>query len=64
MGLEYITLARGFVKEVLDACEGWKGKDAMPTKLQELIMVLQIEADTRRYKNTPPAPHNQSAGIP
>jgi len=33
-------------------------------KLQELMMVLQIEADTRRYKNTPPAPYNQSSGIP
>ncbi|TMI17468.1 hypothetical protein E6H33_02405 [Candidatus Bathyarchaeota archaeon] len=52
MGLEYIMLAPGFVREVLDACEGWEGKDAMPMKLQELMMVLQIEADTRRYKNT------------
>jgi len=57
-------LALGFVSEVLDACEGWEGKDVMPMKLQELMMVLQIEVDTRRYKNTPPAPHNQSSGIP
>ena len=64
MGLEYIMLASGFVREVLDACEGWEGKDAMPMKLQELMMVLQIEADTRPYKNTPPAPYNQSSGIP
>ena len=64
MGLEYIMLASGFVREVLDACEGWEGKDVMPMKLQELMMVLQIETDTRRHKNTPPAPHNQSAGIP
>ena len=64
LGLEYIMLAPGFVREVLDVCEGWEGKGAMPMKLQELMMVLQIEVDTRRYKNTPPAPHNQSAGIP
>ena len=64
MGREYIMLASGFVREVLDACEGWEGKDVMRMKLQELMMVLQIEADTRRYKNTPPAPHNQSSGIP
>jgi hypothetical protein len=46
LGLEYILLAPGFVREVLDACEGWEGKDAMPMKLQELMMVLQIEAGT------------------
>jgi len=55
MGLEYIMLARGFVREVLDACEDWEGKEAMPVKLQELMMVLQIEADTRRHRNTYPA---------
>lgn len=64
MGLEYITLASGFVREVLDACEGWEGKDTLPMKLQELMMVLQIEADTRLHKNTPHAPHNRSSGNP
>jgi hypothetical protein len=49
MGLEYIMLAPGFVKEVLDACDGWESKDAMPMKLQELMMVLRIEV-SRRYK--------------
>ncbi|TMI21822.1 hypothetical protein E6H31_04355 [Candidatus Bathyarchaeota archaeon] len=53
MGLEYVLLAPGFVKEVLDACEGWEGKGAMPTRLQELMLVLQIETD-RRYKPRPP----------
>jgi hypothetical protein len=52
LGLEYIMLAPRFVREVLDAVEGWEGKDDMPVKLQELMMVLQIETDTRRYKNT------------
>jgi hypothetical protein len=64
LGLEYILLARGFVREVLDACEAWKDKDAMPLKMQELMMVLQIEADTQRHKNTFPATHNKSSGIP
>jgi hypothetical protein len=49
MGLEYIMLAPGFVKEVLDACDGWESRDAMPMKLQELMMVLRIEV-YRRYK--------------
>ena len=49
-------MAPVFVREVLDACEGWEGKDGMPMKLQELMMVLQIETDARRRKNPPPAP--------
>jgi hypothetical protein len=49
LGLEYIMLAPGFVKEVLDACDGWESRDAMPMKLQELMMVLRIEV-SRRYK--------------
>jgi hypothetical protein len=42
-GLEYIWLARHFVKEVLDACDDWEGNDAIPMKLQELMMVLRLE---------------------
>ena len=42
-GQEYIWLAPHFVKEVLDACDGWEGNDAIPKKLQELIMVLRLE---------------------
>jgi hypothetical protein len=40
---DYIRLAPGFVREVLDAYESWNGKDSVPLKLQELILVLQIE---------------------
>jgi hypothetical protein len=29
---------------VLDVYESWNGKDGMPLKVQELMMVLQIEA--------------------
>ena len=62
--MEYITLTTWFVRQVLDACEGWDGRDAMPPKLQELMMVLQIEADSRHHKNTLLAPQNQSSGVP
>ncbi len=43
MGLEYIRLARHFVEEVLEIYEDWNGKEGVPPKLQELMMVLQIE---------------------
>ena len=49
MGLEYIELAPGFVREVVDAYETWKGKEAVPMKIQELMMVLRIEV-SRLYK--------------
>jgi len=47
-GLEYIWLAPHFIMEVLDACDSWEGKDAMPTRIQELLMVLRIEVS--RYE--------------
>jgi len=40
-GLEYIELAPGFIREVVDAYEAWKGKGAVPMKIQELMMVLR-----------------------
>ncbi len=46
MDLRYIMLGPGLVKEVLDACEDWEGNDAIPRKLQELMMVLRIELST------------------
>jgi hypothetical protein len=45
--LEYIQLARHFVKEVLEIYEGWNGKAGVPPKVQELMMVLQIELSDR-----------------
>ena len=48
INLQYIKLALGFVRDVLDAYENWNGKDNAPLKLQELIMVLQIEASYHR----------------
>jgi hypothetical protein len=36
-------LAPHFVKEVLEIYEAWNGKDRVPKKIQELMMVLEIE---------------------
>jgi hypothetical protein len=41
---DYIYLTTWFVGEVLDAYENWNGKDNVPKKIQELMMVLEIEA--------------------
>jgi hypothetical protein len=54
LGLEYIELAPGFVREVVDIYDAWAGRDAVPMKIQELMMVLRIEV-ARLYKpNVPP----------
>ena len=44
---DYIRITTWFVRQVLDAYENWNGKDNAPLKIQELIMVLQIEASHR-----------------
>jgi hypothetical protein len=49
LSLEYIWLAPGFVREVVDIYYEWEGREAVPMKIKELMMVLQIEVD-RRYK--------------
>jgi hypothetical protein len=49
LGLEYIELAPGFVKEVIDVYDRWEGREAVPMKVQELVMVLRIEV-SRLYK--------------
>jgi hypothetical protein len=41
---DYIRITTWFVREVLDVYENWNGKDNVSKKIQELIMVLQIEA--------------------
>ncbi len=48
LGLEYIQLAPGFVKEVVETYESWDRKEPVPMKIQELMMVLRIEV-TRLY---------------
>jgi hypothetical protein len=54
MGLEYTTLAPGFVKEVLDVYERWEGREAVPLKIGELMMVLQMEVE-ESVRAGPPA---------
>ncbi len=44
---DYIRLLPEFVREVLGAYETWNGKDGVPLKLQELMMVLEIEVSHR-----------------
>ena len=46
---DYIRITTWFVRQVLDAYENWNGKDNVPPKIQELMMVLQIEA-SHHYK--------------
>ena len=52
MNYEYIQLAPGFARDVLDAYEAWEGKRSVPLKVQELMMVLDIEV-SRRYRPRP-----------
>jgi len=44
---DWIRLGPRLAREALDAYEGWNGKDGVPLKLQELMMVLQIEVSHR-----------------
>ena len=53
-------MAPGFVREVLEVYEDWEGKEAVPMKVKELMMVLRIEV-SKRY--TPNA-HRQVAAMP
>jgi len=51
LGLEYIEFAPGFVREVVDVYDTWEGKEDVPMKIQELMIVLRIEV-SRLYKST------------
>jgi len=54
LGLEWISLAPGFAKEVVEVYYEWEGREAVPMKIKELMMVLQIEVD-KLYKPNVPA---------
>jgi hypothetical protein len=54
LGLEYIGLAPGFAREVLAIYEAWEGKEALPWKVKELMLVLQIEVNRRYNPNSYP----------
>jgi len=43
--LDYVRLAPGFAREVLEIYENWEGKDTMPLKVRELMMVIDIEVN-------------------
>ncbi|OLD14058.1 MAG: hypothetical protein AUF79_02895 [Crenarchaeota archaeon 13_1_20CM_2_51_8] len=62
LGLEWISLARGFVREVVDVYYEWDGRRAVPMKIKELMMVLQIEVD-KLYKPNIPAQESEKPRI-
>ena len=68
MGLEYIQLAPGFVKEVVETYESWDRKEPVPMKIQELMMVLRIEVtrlyDPGSWARRPKCRKFQYSGIP
>jgi hypothetical protein len=43
--LDYVRLAPGFAREILEIYEDWEGKDTMPMKVRELMMVIDIEVN-------------------
>jgi len=47
---QYIQLAPGFVREVLEVYDSWDGREHVPFKLRDLMMVLRIEV-SRHYKD-------------
>ena len=54
MGLEYIGLAPGFVREVLEVYETWEGKESVPMKVKELMLIFRIEVRKRYQPYVPP----------
>ena len=45
MELNYVRLAPGFAREALEIYENWEGRDKVPVKVRELMMVIGIEVD-------------------
>ena len=45
MELDYVRLAPRFAKEVLEIYENWEGKDTVPMKVRELMIVIEIEVN-------------------
>ncbi len=45
MELDYVRLAPGFAREVIEIYENWEGKDTVPMKVRELMMVIEIEVN-------------------
>lgn len=53
MNFEYIRIAPGYAREVLEAYEAWESKGKVPLRVQELMMVLTIEVDKRYPDHAP-----------
>ncbi len=53
MGLQYIRLAPGFVREALEAYEQWR-VEKIPMKIHEFLMILEIEVNRRYYPGSWP----------
>jgi len=47
--LDYIELAPGFVREVVEVWDAWEGRNSTPLKLQQLMLNLRIDVH-RLYK--------------
>ena len=45
MELDYVRLAPGFAREVLEIYESWEGKESVPMKVKELMVVIEIEVN-------------------
>ena len=43
MELDYVRLAPGLAREVLEIYENWEDKHIVPMKVRELMMVIEIE---------------------
>jgi hypothetical protein len=54
LDLEYVLLAPGFVREAIAIYDSWEGKATIPMKIQELMMLLQIEVNKRYNPRAPP----------
>ncbi|HMB67239.1 MAG TPA: hypothetical protein VKM96_04760 [Candidatus Bathyarchaeia archaeon] len=47
--MDYIELAPGFVREVVEVWDAWEGRNSTPLKLQQLMLNLRIDVH-RLYK--------------
>ncbi|TMI16226.1 hypothetical protein E6H35_00515 [Candidatus Bathyarchaeota archaeon] len=54
MVLKYIGLAPGFAREVLEVYDTWEGKETVPWKLKELMLIFRIEVRKRYNPYVPP----------
>lgn len=56
MPFDYIRIAPGYAKEVLEAYEAWENKGEVPLGIQELMILLTIGVDRRYPDHAPKRP--------